>query len=110
MAQLAKILLDAGDFPFLETIGGHDDSEIITFGELGDQVWGGMVSASRNGEHIRIVTAADRGVIDEFVRRSLDFYPQVERLVSKVDGGHAMDMKGPPAFMHGIEKRLADTL
>ena len=110
VAPLAKILLDADDFPFLETIGGHDDSEIIAFGELGNQVWDRMISARRNGEHIRIVTTADRGVIDEFVRLSLDFYPQVERLVTEVDGGHAMDMKGPPAFMHGIEQRLADDL
>ncbi len=110
VAPIAKILLDADDFPFLETIGGHDDSEIIAFGELGDQVWDGMISANRNGDYIRIVTTADRGVIDEFVRLSLDFYPQVERVVTKVDGGHAIDMKGPPAFMHAIEKRLADDL
>ncbi|MDH5421399.1 MAG: hypothetical protein OEY55_06315 [Acidimicrobiia bacterium] len=110
VAPLAKILLDAEDFPFLETIGGHDDSAILAFGELGDRVWSGMTSASRNGEHIRIVTTADRAVIDEFVRLSLDFYPQVERVVTKVDGGHAIDMKGPPAFMQGIEQRLADDL
>ena len=106
VAPLAKLMMEPSAFPFLETIGGHDDSELLGFSDLGDAVWAGVVSASQDGDTITIVTTTARQVVEEFVEKSLDYYPQVQRIVSEVPEGLAIAMSGPPAFEHGIRERI----
>lgn len=35
---LAKMVIEPEDFPFLAQVGGHDDSELIALGEMGQQI------------------------------------------------------------------------
>lgn len=101
---LARLTIAPEDFPF--SIGGHDDGPLLVLDDLGTQVYEGVTSARRTEQGFEIVTSTDRGVIDRFVDLSHEFYPDVSRVAEATDGGTRVEMTGPPAFLHGTEKRL----
>ena len=107
---LARLSIEPDDFPFLVDIGGHDDGPLIEFGRLGDEIYERLVSAQRIDSGFEIVTTADRQLVDRFVEMSSTFYPDVTRTATDVDGGVMISMTGPPAFVDGMEKKLADYL
>jgi hypothetical protein len=98
------------DFPFLSMIGGHDDGSLIAFGELGDEIYGRLVSAQRIDSGFEIVTEADRSVVDRFIEKSSRFYPDVTRTASDTAEGVLISMTGPPAFLDAMGKKLAADL
>jgi hypothetical protein len=107
---LARLTVAPEDFPFLDSIGGHDDGPLLVLDDLGTQVYEGLTSARRTERGFEIVTATDRGVVDRFIDLSRDFYPDVTRVADAVDAGTRIEMTGPPAFLHGLEKRLGPYL
>ena len=107
---LARLSIEPDDFPFLADIGGHDDGPLIEFGRLGDEIYDQLVSAKRTDSGFEIVTTADPQLVDRFVEMSSTFYPDVTRTATDVDGGVMISMTGPPAFVDGMEKRLAKYL
>lgn len=107
---LARLVVEPEDFPFLDSIGGHDDGPLIEFGRLGDQVYDGVVTARRTDDGIEIVTRAARDIVDRLIEMSLEIYPDVVRVATDHPDGTAVRMTGPPAFLQGMERRLRDHL
>ena len=107
---LARLVVEPSDFPFLDSIGGHDDGPLIEFGRIGDEVYAGVVTARRTDDGIEIVTRADRDAVDRLIEMSREIYPDVVRVAADHPDGTAVRMTGPPAFVQGMERRLRDHL
>jgi hypothetical protein len=107
---LARMTIRPEDFPFLSKIGGHDDSALIEFGALGDEIYGRLISARRIDSGFEIVTTAERSQVDRFIEMSSGFYPDVTRTAQEVPDGIVISMTGPPAFVHAMGKKLAPHL
>ncbi len=107
---LARLVVSPSEFPFLDRIGVHDDGPILELGRLADQVYGGIVAVTRLEAAFEIVTTASPEIIDAFIRLSSELYPDVSRVATPTDTATRILMTGPPAFVHGIERRFADWL
>lgn len=110
VAPLARLTIEPEDFPFLHQIGGHDDGPLIEFGEVGDEVYDGLVSAERTATGFAIVTTSDPELVSRFIEMSARFYPDVTREATSIEGGIRISMTGPPAFVDSLGKRLAPYL
>ena len=107
---LARLVVCPGDFPFLESIGGHDDGPLIELGRLGDRVYDAVVTARRIDDGVEVVTRAGRDVVGRLIEISREVYPDVVRTAADHPDGTLVRMTGPPAFVQGIERRLGDRL
>jgi hypothetical protein len=110
VTPLARLTVEPEDFPFLESIGGHDDGPLIEFGRLGDEVYADVVSARRTDDGIEVVTRADREVVDRLIEMSREIFPDVVRVAEDHPDGTTVRMTGPPAFLQGMERRLSEHL
>ncbi len=107
---LARLTIRPEDFPFLSKIGGHDDSVLIEFGALGDEIYGRLISARRIDSGFEIVTTTDRSQVDRFIEMGSAFYPDVTRSARDAIEGIVISMTGPPAFVDAMGKKLAQHL
>jgi hypothetical protein len=112
---LVRIAIEPEEFPFLAQVGGHDDSELINLGALGQQI-------------TQATTEADLGT--DCVGMKLDYTPQLGETILQYiplaqkfiptarfvlrfepEAGVWLDMTGPPAVMQvmrdRVEKHLA---
>lgn len=105
---LARVTVEPSDFPF--TIGSHDDGDLLVLGELGDRVYDGVFEAARTEDGYEIVTSADPDLVRRFIELSTEFYPDVIRVPEFTETGVRISMTGPPAFLHGIGRRLRSLL
>jgi hypothetical protein len=72
----AKLRLQPEDFPFLDQIGGHDDSELIRLGVLSQEIRSAAIAAALDGDRfeIRLPPGAE-------VANRLDEYISLQRLM-----------------------------
>jgi hypothetical protein len=105
----ARFMVTPDDFPFLDRIGGHEEAEFLRLAEVGDVVFSHVVAAERipGGVRVTLDAALAVAIRDEWLELGRRFYPDVVRNV--VDAT-TIELSGPPAFVHGIEARLADIL
>lgn len=112
---LARLALLPEDFPFLDQIGGHDDSLLIDFGELGEAVIGSVLEANPQEDGFELKLAWDESLSDQLmpyvglVRR---FLPQVTlTLRFEANGGAVwLKMGGPAAFQQVLKEQLSKHL
>lgn len=103
---LARIAVAPDDFPFLDRIGGHDDGDLVRLSELGDEVFARVADATPIDGGFRLVFSdLDPGVRDEWIALGIRFFPDVER---RLVDDTTVEMTGPPAFVHTMERRLAE--
>jgi hypothetical protein len=72
----AKLRLQPEDFPFLDQIGGHDDSELIRLGKISGEIRSAAVFASLEGERFEVMLPSDAQVIER-----LDEYMSLQRVM-----------------------------
>jgi hypothetical protein len=68
----AKLLIQPADFPFLEKIGGHDDSELLRLGTISENIHTAATSASLEGDRFEVTLPVDADVVeqlDEYVSK-----------------------------------------
>ncbi|MCA9897400.1 MAG: hypothetical protein H6654_16555 [Ardenticatenaceae bacterium] len=117
---LVRLPIAPEEFPFLTQVGGHDDSELINLGTLGEQI-------------TQATTAADFGAATgaDWLKMKLDYSPELGETILKYiplaqkfiptarfvlrfepDSGVWLDVAGPPAVMQvmrdRVEKHLND--
>ncbi len=110
---IARLLVQPEDFPFLDQIGGHDDSTLLRHERLFRALLA-TIQASEQTEDGFILTlrwnSATREDVNEFltIRHELD--PAGEYLLQPAADGLTarLTMKVPPAFRQVLEKSLRE--
>ncbi|HSM02033.1 MAG TPA: hypothetical protein VK960_06300 [Acidimicrobiia bacterium] len=103
---LTKIAVAPTDFPFLDQIGAHDDGELVRLSELNDEVYARVVDAIPITGGFRLVfEGLVPAVRDEWMALGQRFFPDVGR---RLIDDTTVEMTGPPAFIHTMERRLAE--
>jgi hypothetical protein len=72
----AKLRLQPDDFPFLDQIGGHDDSELIRLGTISGEIRSAAVFASLEGGRFEVEVPSDAQVTER-----LDEYISLQRVM-----------------------------
>lgn len=107
---LARLLVTPSDFPFLDQIGGHDDTELIALGKLEREVYDKALTAARADGSIRLLTTAPASLVEEFVSKAARWFPDIERSIAHSPEGVVLEMRGPDAVLQGYAKRFEDLL
>jgi len=107
---LARLIVRPEDCPFLDQIGGHDDTELIDFGRLADSVYDEAVSARLIEGGIEIATICDGATVDGLVEASRRFYPDVVCTPADQPLGTLLTMTGPAAFQQAMATRFGHLL
>lgn len=109
---MKRIAVDPGDFPFLDQVGGHDDSELIQAEELGDVVMRKVSSARRLAGGMEIDLTWDdelAKVMDEYLATRRRLTPDVARRLTQSEGGRAtLEVRGPEGFLQAYERSLRE--
>jgi hypothetical protein len=76
---IAKLRIQPKDFPFLEKIGGHDDTELIRLNRMSAQIREAAIAAVLEGDRFEITLPAAAKIVD-----SLDEYIALQRFMMPV--------------------------
>lgn len=110
-----RITVTPEDFPFLPQVGGHDDSELINLGALGQQITQATTAANLGADCIGMKLA----YTPELGETILQYIPLAQKFIPTArfvwcfepEAGVWLDMFGPPAVMQvmrdRVEKHLA---
>ncbi|MBK8900067.1 MAG: hypothetical protein IPM53_02680 [Anaerolineaceae bacterium] len=113
---LVRLTIEPEDFPFLAQTGGHDDSELISLGALGEQITQATTAADFGADCLsrKLSYSPELGeTILKYIPLAQKFIPTA-RFVLRFEPGTAvwLEMSGPPAVMQvmrdRVEKHLAE--
>lgn len=113
---LVRIAIEPEDFPFLAQVGGHDDSELLNLGALGQQITQATTAADFGADclNMKLDYSPELGAtILNYIPLAQKFIPTA-RFVLRFEPETAvwLDMSGPPAVMQvmrdRVEKHLAE--
>lgn len=107
---LARLTIDPEDFPFLDQIGGHDDSELLRLQALRKEVTAAAVDAEISDEQI----AMQLNYSQEVGTLLLEYIPLAQRFIPmgrfglrfEPEGEVWFDFSAPPAVMQVMRDRL----
>ena len=106
---LAKLALDPEDFPFLEQIGGHDDSVLVRVQELTKQVINAVTHYESEPEQLRMQLdwKSELGpVLLEFVEKQRMFMSTATLTLQFEPDAVWLHVAGPPAYLQVLQNRL----
>lgn len=107
---LARLTIEPEDFPFLQQIGGHDDSELLRVGELGKAVTAVVTAANITPENIEMNVAYSDDVgalMLEYIPLAQNFLPSTRFTIRfEPEGQVWFDIAGPPAVMQVMKDRI----
>jgi hypothetical protein len=110
----ARLTVAPEDFPFLQDIGGHDDSELIRMGELGDEVITAVTEAMITPEKISMklnYTAELGTLLLAYIPLAQNFIPAAHyTLRFEPEEQVWYDVAAPPAVMQVLKDRLENHL
>jgi len=108
---LKRLAVDPDDFPFLDQVGGHDDTELIRAGRLSDVVLDHVRRARRMPGGLELALDWDdslAAVFDDYLETARTFTPDVERRLTRVDAdGALLAVRGAAGFLQSLEGSLA---
>ena len=112
---LVRLTIEPEDFPFLDKVGGHDDSELINLQSLGKQITEATSEAEMTADSVsmKLDFSAELGqTILAYIPLAQKFIPTARfALRFEPEAGVWLDMSGPPAVMQvmkdQVEKHLA---
>lgn len=110
LKPLAKMLIEPEDFPFLDQVGGHDDSELIALGEMGKRIT--AVTLEHKVENERLIMKLDYSpaigqLLLEYIPIMQKFIPTAQvNLRFEPEDGVYYEFAGPPAVMQVMLERL----
>lgn len=111
---LVRLSIAPEDFPFLEQVGGHDDSELLGLENLGRQVTEATIDAELSDEVIK----SKLNFTPELGETLMAYIPLVQKFIPTArytlrfepEDGVWLDMSGPPAVMQVFKDRIAKHL
>jgi len=108
---IAKLRMEPEDFPFLDQISGHDDSELIRLGALSQSIHEAARGASLDDEKFTVTLPEDFVGLDEYVKLQSSFMPAAHLSIKHSDNALILEIKAlPPAYRQTISKDYADLL
>lgn len=110
LKPLAKMIIEPTDFPFLDQVGGHDDSELIALGEMGQRITA-VVTAHQMQEN-RLIMKLDYSA--EVGQLFLEYIPIMQKFIPTAqvilrfepEDGVYYEFAGPPAVLQVMLDRL----
>ena len=109
---IARLTVRPEDFPFLDRIGGHDDSELLRYSELGKLIHESTVRATLSDEAFtQVLPAALAPQVDEYLGLQAIYMPAVVA-AADVDGDElTLTLTSlPPAYRQTIKDGYANLL
>ncbi|KAA3663656.1 MAG: hypothetical protein DWQ04_09725 [Chloroflexi bacterium] len=106
---LAKLALEPEDFPFLEQIGGHDDSILVRAQELTGQVVTAVVQSDAASGQIRMQldwTSELGPILLEYIEMQRMFVPTATLTLQFEPEAVWLQITGPPAYLQVLQNRL----
>ena len=106
---LAKLALEPEDFPFLDQIGGHDDSVLVRAQELTKQVMEAVTQHEREPDQLTMLLdwKVELGpVLLEFIEKQRMFMPTVTHTLKFEPDAVWLQIEGPPAYLQVLQNRL----
>ncbi|WP_420632020.1 hypothetical protein [Candidatus Leptofilum sp.] len=113
---LVRIPISPEDFPFLDQVGGHDDSELINLGALGKQITEATTNADLGEDCLKMkldYTAELGETILQYIPLAQKYIPTARFVLRfEPESDVWLEMSGPPAVMQvmrdRVEKHLND--
>ncbi len=110
----AKLRVRPEDFPFIDQIGGHDDSELIRVGEISQEIRLAAVSASLNDDQFVVALSSDANVVnrlDEYISLQKIMIPAAKFELEQSEKHIRLIISSlPPAMMQIVRETYADLL
>jgi hypothetical protein len=111
---LAKLHLQPDDFPFLDQIVGHDDTELLRLNELSQEIHDAAVSASIEGDQFEVtlrINAAVLADLDEFIQLQRMMMPAAQFEEHHHVGFITLTISSlPPALQDMLKNQYQDFL
>jgi hypothetical protein len=109
---VAKLRLQPEDFPFLDRIGGHDDSTLIRSGELGREIRSSALSAGLQDDTFTVRLPAEmEAQLEEYVEFQRVMTPAANFALSTSDGALVLQITSlPPAVRQLLSEEYKDLL
>jgi hypothetical protein len=111
LRPIARLEIRPEDFPFLDRVGGHDDSELIAADRLGEIVNEHIDAGQRTEGGLAVHLRWDdeiAQIIEAYLESRRRFTPDVARR-HRVDnsGEHWLDIEGPAGFLQTFQQTLS---
>ncbi|MCP5100801.1 MAG: hypothetical protein GY943_35065 [Chloroflexi bacterium] len=106
---LAKLALKPEDFPFLDQIGGHDDSELVRASEVNKQIFAKIIKEipTEQGLCLQLDWDEELGpLMLEYITFQRKFIPAGKIGLRFDSDGTWLDIDGPPAYLNVMRERL----
>lgn len=107
---LVRIPIEPEDFPFLAQVGGHDDSELINLGALGQQITQATTDADFGADCLNMkldYTPALGETILQYIPLAQKYIPTARFVLRfEPESGVWLEMTGPPAVMQVMRDRV----
>jgi hypothetical protein len=110
---LARLLVEPGDFPFLDDIGGHDDAPLLRMQELARQLLAAGTSATELDDGFAIELAwsdATAAAYEEWLPLWERFMPGAGTGLEGDGGNRTWTLRGPDAFVSTAREWVGDLL
>ena len=110
----ARLLIQPDDFPFLEQISGHDDSELLRLEAIGKEIRKNAISASLVGDRFVVTLPVDAPVVyqlEEYVATQRVMSPAADYSVEQ--GGEIVRLvisSLPPAMQQTLAESYMELL
>ena len=111
---IAKLRLQPEDFPFLEQISGHDDSELIRLNTISKEIQEAAVAASLDGDRFEVTLPPNAAVIadlDDYIRLQRMMMPTAQFELSELAGIVTLIVFSvPPAVQDMLQQQYQNLL
>jgi hypothetical protein len=111
---VAKLKIQPEDFPFLEQIDGHDDSEIIRANNMSAQIRGAAIAAALQGDTFQVTLPRESqiaGLLDEYIELQRVMMPAAQFQTQSADQGINLIITSlPPAVRQMLSTEYQDLL
>jgi hypothetical protein len=110
----AKLRVGPQDFPFLDQISGHDDSQLVRAGAIGDDIRAAATAASLEGDRFEVTLPPDAPVVEqlnEYVSSQQEIVPSAQfEVVRTANAVRLVITSLPPAVQQLIKDDYGDLL
>lgn len=114
LQPVASLLIIPRDFPFLDSIAGHDESDFLAMSARFRQLIGNVISyegSEQSGLRVRLAWNEDaQTAYQEWSRRAEQYMSAVEHRLEDDGPEKVLRLDGPPPYLNGVRGRLDEIM